>query len=104
MKRIWGDRNPGRRLLCRRGLAPVTPAIAQSPSPTVQAQAIIGEWQGQWRSPRAASRGGTYFMTGNRVFTRLYIMTDTRFEGDREATLSGNTSRSPLRATRRCSR
>jgi len=71
----------------------VTPVTPQ----TLDPQSIIGEWGGRWVDPREMSNTGSYFMTikkieGSKVFTRLYIVTrGSAFEGDREATLSGNT-------------
>ena len=70
------------------------PAAAQDS--TFDAQSIIGEWQGSWVDPRDPSNTGSYFMTikkvdSGRVFTRLYIVGRGAFEGDREATLTGNT-------------
>ena len=57
---------------------------------------IVGEWRGTWASRRDLSVTGDYFMTirrieGSRVFTRLYVGGTAMFEGDREATLAGNT-------------
>lgn len=70
----------------------VTPVTPQ----TLDPQSIIGEWQGNWVDPRERNNTGSYFMTikkveGSKVFTRLYIVGRRAFEGDREATLSGNT-------------
>jgi hypothetical protein len=70
----------------------VTPVAPQ----TLDPQSIIGEWGGRWVDPRDPGNTGSYFMTikkieGNKIFTRLHLVGRGSFEGDREATLSGNT-------------
>ena len=65
-------------------------------TPVLDPQSLVGEWQGNWIDPRDTNNKGSYFMTikrveGNVVVTHLYIVGRGVFDGERSATLSGNT-------------